>query len=218
MQIEGDITGNETINVEEGGQVVVSGNIITGGGYFNIGGNFIVKGNVSLGGNGLSVSESGVFVVDGEVFKQPVGLITNNGKIYLTNPNIEYTSPQGPANPEFSNGGVDEILAEQSENSPLLDDLISSGILPDGEDDENGGPSVGISSIKDSFSVEINSYYVKVTSEFDVVIEVCNLSGEKIAFEKRNSGTNEFLLPSESGVYILIVKSGADTYVKKFIK
>ena len=215
LQIEGDITGNETINVEEGGHVVVLGNILTGGGYFNVGGNFIVKGNISLGGGGLSVSETGVFVADGEVFKQQVGVITNDGKIYLTNPNVEYTSPQGPANPDFSNGGVDEILAEQSENSSLLDDLTSSGIIPD---DEDGGSSVGITSVYDELLVELNSAYVKVSSENDVIIEIFNLSGEKIAFEKLNSGTNEVLLPSESGIYILIVKSGADTYVKKFIK
>ena len=91
----------------------------------------------------------------------------------------------------------------------------------EGSDDESnndGGVSVGISTAKDSFNVNINSTYIKVTSDNSSIVEVYNLSGERVVFQKFYSGVNEVLLPNQSGLYIAVVKSGGRIYTKKIIK
>lgn len=66
--------------------------------------------------------------------------------------------------------------------------------------------------------VDIKSNYISVNSDKEVIVEVYNFAGERVLFQKFHAGLNELLLPSQSGLYIAVVKSQNKIYTKKIVK
>ncbi|ASB49939.1 hypothetical protein [Alkalitalea saponilacus] len=127
VEIFGNLTASQSLNVKEGATLIVHGNVnVTGAGIF-INGNMVVKGDFTITNGALSNTGKliigGTFKFQGGGFQSPNG----NSNLYLLDPDADHEYAYSPIANKY--GDIDDFLENESGNEDLL--AIAEKVLPD---------------------------------------------------------------------------------------
>jgi hypothetical protein len=127
VEIFGDLNASQSVTIEQGGILIVHGNLISTNAGLHIKGDLIVKGDFSTS-NGTQVNNSGNLVVGGDFSHLGGGLNVKSDDVYILNPDATIVSPGWGVISDGSYGTLEDFL--QDENGTDLGNLVDeTGLL-----------------------------------------------------------------------------------------
>ena len=112
VEIFGNLNASQSVTIEQGGILIVHGNLISTNAGLHIKGDLIVKGNFSTN-SGTQVNNSGNLVVGGDFSHLGGGLNAHEDDIYILNPDANITSPGWGIINDGNYGTLDDFLEDE---------------------------------------------------------------------------------------------------------